>query len=123
VPQVAPGRYAISLDAATPGTYSLELRLEYQGRLVYLERRGLATGFADELRVRPANEELLQSIASLSGGRYRPPATAIFAPTSQTVPRTEELWRYFLAAAVIILMLDVVIRRTVRERASGTISA
>ncbi|MGO9113600.1 MAG: VWA domain-containing protein, partial [Thermoguttaceae bacterium] len=114
VPQVAPGRYAISLEAATPGTYSLEPRLQYQGRLVYLERRGLATGFADELRVRPANEELLRSIASLSGGRYRPSAAAIFAPMWQTVPRTEELWRYFLAAAMLILLFDVAIRRTVR---------
>jgi uncharacterized membrane protein/uncharacterized protein YegL len=123
VPQVAPGRYATSLDAAAPGTYCLELRLEYQGRLVYLERRGLANGFADELRVRPANEELLQSIASLGGGRYRPSPAVIFAPSSQAVPRSEELWRYFLTAAVIILMLDVVIRRTVQEKASGTISA
>jgi uncharacterized membrane protein len=114
VPQVAPGRYATSLEAPTPGSYFLELRLEYQGRLVYLERRGLATGFADELRVRPVNEELLQSIASLSGGRYWPSAAAIFAPTSQTVPRTEELWRYFLAAAVMLLLSDVAIRRTVR---------
>jgi hypothetical protein len=115
VPQVAPGRYATSLEAAVPGIYALELRLEHQGRLVCLARRGLATGFADELRVRPANEELLQSIASQSGGRYRPSAAAIFAPSSQTVPRTEELWRYFLAAAVLILLLDVGIRRTVRS--------
>jgi uncharacterized membrane protein/uncharacterized protein YegL len=119
MPQVAPGRYATSLEAATPGTYFLEVRLEYQGRLVYLERRGLTIGFADELRVRPANEELLQSIASLSGGRYRPESTAIFAPSSQTVPRTENLWRYFLTAAVLILLLDVAIRRAWRGSAGA----
>ena len=115
VPQVAPGRYATILEAATPGTYCLELRAEYQGRLVYLERRGLATGFADELRVRPANEQLLQTIASQSGGRYRPQAAEIFAPSLRTVPRTEDLWRYFLTAALLLLLVDVAIRRTVRS--------
>jgi uncharacterized membrane protein len=115
VPQVAPGRYAARLDAATEGTCVLELRVEYQGRQVHFERRGLVAGFADELRVRPADEPLLRSIASLSGGRYRPQAAAIFRPSSRTVPRTEALWRYLLTAAVVILLVDVAVRRTVRN--------
>ena len=89
--------------------------MEYEGRLVYLERRGLVTGFADELRVRPANEQLLQAIASQSGGRYRPQAAEIFAPSSRTVARTEELWRYFVTVTLLLLLVDVTIRRTSRS--------
>ena len=111
VRQVAPGRYAAELATPEPGMYYLELSLRHQGRLVYVQRRGIAAGYADEFRTRPADRELLRSIAERTGGTYNPEPAAVFAPPNRTVPRTMLLWPYFVTLASGVFVLDVVLRR------------
>ena len=118
VAQVAPGRYAADFATPAPGAYYLELRLSHQGRLVYVQRRGISVGYADEFRTRPADRELLQSIAEVTGGTYDPDPAAIFTPPDKTVPRTTLLWSYLLATSAGIFLLDVVLRRTGRPGAA-----
>jgi hypothetical protein len=118
--QVAPGRYAAAFDTPWPGQYFAEVRLRHQGRLVYVERRGLAVDYADEYRTRPANQELLQQIAKVTGGTYDPSPEALFA-SSSSVPRTTQLWPYLLIAAAVVFTLDVAVRRTIpRPPAPGS---
>jgi len=114
--QVAPGRYAAHFDAPGPGTYYLELRVRHEGRLVYVERRGLAVSYADELRSKPTNHELLEEIAEITGGTYSPKPAEVFREPDTRVPRTTPLWPGLLAAAAVLLVVDVAIRRLVRTR-------
>src|SRR5581483_8195255 len=84
---------------------------KYQGKVLYQQSRGLAVGYSDELRLRPANKELLQSVARVSGGRFDPTPEAVFASDGQTALRATPLWPYLLLAAAIVFVADVALRR------------
>jgi uncharacterized membrane protein len=109
--QVAPGRYAASLEVAVHGPYYLEGNLRYQGRLIDTERLGLVVSYADELRTRPVNEKLLREIAERTGGRYDPTPEEALAPSGQTVLQTFRLWPWLLGAVLTGLVLDVRLKR------------
>lgn len=109
--QTAPGRYTAEFDTPHAGAYHLEIAQKHQGKLLYRQSRGLAVGYADELRLRPTNEELLQAIARSSGGRYDPPAEELFAATDRAAARATPLWPYLVTAAALLFLLDVALRR------------
>jgi hypothetical protein len=123
VPQVAPGRYATSVPATSQGIYCLEMRLRNGEQSLFIERRAVVIGYADELRTRPTNEALLQHIAEATGGTYDPKPERVFAPSNRAVPRTIPLWPYFLAAAAVILVVDVGARRLPLNRPGQDLAA
>jgi len=97
----------------------LELTVDHRGKKVFGERRGLAVGFPDELRTRPAEHDLLRAIAEATGGVYDPSPAALAGPASRTVSETIFLWSYFLIAALVIFVIDVVVRRLPRMNGRG----
>jgi uncharacterized membrane protein len=109
--QAAPGRYTAEFDTPHAGAYHMEIAQKHQGKLLYRQSRGLAVGYADELRLRPTNEELLHDIARVSGGAYGPEPEAVFAATYRTAERATPLWPYLATAAAILFLLDVALRR------------
>src|SRR5262249_30645234 len=78
--QTAPGRYALTFATPQAGAYHLELVQRQQGKLLFHQSRGLVVGYPDELRLRPPNEELLRTLARVTGGRYAPEPEAVFEP-------------------------------------------
>jgi Mg-chelatase subunit ChlD len=109
--QTAPGRYVAEFDTPRSGEYHLEIAQKHQGKLLYQQSRGLMVGYADELRLRPTNTELLHAIAQVSGGQYDPAPEALFAPTERTAPRGTPLWPYLIMAAAALFLIDVALRR------------
>jgi uncharacterized membrane protein len=109
--QTAPGRYQAEFPTPLPGSYHLEFAQKFQGKLLYQQSRGLAVGYSDELRLRPTNKDLLQSIARVSGGTYDPTAEQVFASNDRTALRATPLWPYLLAVAAVIFVADVALRR------------
>ncbi len=109
--QTAPGRYQAEFDTPLTGSYHLEFAQKYRGQLLYQQSRGLSVGYPDELRLRPTNVDLLKSVSRVSRGRYEPRAEEIFAATERTALRAIPLWPYLLAAAVLIFVADVALRR------------
>ena len=73
--------------------------------------RTFDAAYAKEFHMRPADRDLLRKIAEVSGGRFDPPPRGILLPDGRTVPRTMPLGYYLLAAAAMILVLDVAVRR------------
>ncbi len=109
--QSAPGRYVAEFETPRSGAYHLEIAQKHQGKLLYQQSRGLMVGYADELRLRPTNNELLETMARTTGGLYDPPAEAIFADADRTAERGTPLWPYLVTAAVLLFLLDVALRR------------
>ncbi len=108
--QTAPGRYRREFDTPHAGAYHLEMT-QKQGGVLSRQSRGLMVGYPDELRLRPTNEELLQAIASASGGRYDPRPVEIFDAGGRTAKRATPLWPYLVMAAAAIFLIDVALRR------------
>ena len=109
--QTAPGRYQAEFDATKSGSYQLMLTQSQNGQVVGQQSRGLAVGYPDELRLRPANLDLLKSIAAATGGRFEPAPSAVFAPPARSAPRATPLWPYLVGAASLLFVVDVALRR------------
>jgi len=121
--QIAPGRYAANFQfsilnsqfsiLAPPAPYRLEATLTRGGHPIYVGRRGLVVGYADELRLKPTDQDLLRSIAEITGGRYNPRPDEVFAPPEDdaAVRRTAACLPYLLMAATLIFLVDVALKR------------
>lgn len=109
--QTAPGRYATDFETPRSGAYHLEVSLKQNDQVIYRQSRGMMVGYSDELRIRPTNETLLRSIAETSGGTYAPAPEHIFYRPNESANRPTPLWPYLLTAALLLLILDVALRR------------
>jgi hypothetical protein len=109
--QVAPGRYQAEFETPHPGSYHLEFTQKRGGQVLSHQSRGLAVGYPDELRLRPTNTGLLRALAEDSGGRFNPPAEAVFAASPRAARRATPLWPYLVAAAALLFVADVALRR------------
>jgi len=109
--QSAPGRYHTEFPTNQPGAYHLEIAVRQDSRILYRQSRGIIVGYSDELRIRPANKALLQTVAEHSGGRFDPDPTQLFVDDHRQAVRFTELWPYLLSTAMVLLVLDVGLRR------------
>ena len=125
--QTAPGRYVAEFDTPLSGAYHLSMSQKTAGgTLLHQQTRGLIVGYPDELRLYPTNNELLQTLATTTGGRFNPSPEEIFAPaptafdkkslgqkgvSPRTAQRTTPLWPMLVMAACLLFLLDVALRR------------
>ena len=117
--QTAPGRYVAEFDTPNSGAYHLNLsqRTANGGPVIHQQTRGLTVGYSDELRLRPTNTELLQQIATATGGRFDPqPREALLdAPAAAASPRLAQqarpLWPELVMLALVLFVFDVALRR------------
>lgn len=75
------------------------------------QSRGLVVGYPEELRLRPANLALLNTLAEASGGLLNPAPDQTLLATNQTTPRPTPLWPCLVATAACLFVLDVALRR------------
>ena len=67
--------------------------------------------YPERLQVRPTNEALLRAVAKTSGGRFNPKAEELFSAPLAAVAQAIDLTPYLLAAAVLVFLLDLVLKR------------
>lgn len=109
--QTAPGRYENQVETKRPGAYHMEITVSQNDKVVYRQSRGLMVGYSDELRIKPSDEQLLQTVAESSGGLFNPTVQQIFDPGDETTSRPTPLWPHLLTAAAILFLIDVALRR------------
>lgn len=108
---VRPTQVLSGIDTVASGAYHLELSQEQNGTQTFRQTRGVVVGYPDELRLGPPNEQLMQRIASVSGGDYAPTAAQIFNPGDRIARQVIRLWPWLLMGALSIFLLDVALRR------------
>ena len=106
----APGRYEASFPADQRGAYLMELG-QTRGSQTVRQNRGLVVGYPSELRLRPADDALLHQIAEVSAGRFRPTVQQLTTPDGRTAHRRIPLWPHLLIATLLLLVIDVALRR------------
>ena len=57
------------------------------------------------------NEQLLRQMTGFTGGRYNPSPKQVFDPQGRSVPSTTRLWPGLLGLAVVLNLLELVIRK------------
>ncbi len=105
--QVAPGRYEATVLADASRAVTVTTSDPAGGTIA----RVLVPDEASEYRFRPTDEALLKSLASATGGSWKPePAALSAAPTDRHSER-RPLWPALTIAALILWFLDILLRR------------
>lgn len=121
VVQTAPGLYQAEFETPESGAWYIQATQQVDGQPARQHSRGLVIGYDDELRLRPVNEDVLQSVASLSGGRFNPDPATVFDPVpDESAARVHSLWPWLLSAGMVLFVLDVALRRLELRRLFGT---
>lgn len=109
--QTAPGRYEAAFDAPGEGAYLVSLVREGgPGPRV----TGAVQSYSAEFDVREADRELLERVAGVTGGRLEEDrdtlAQTLFSARRATT-RARDVWQWLVALALLLLPLDVGLRR------------
>lgn len=116
--QTAPGLYEGSFRPDKTGTYLLHVAGLAGDELVASQTRGFVMSYSPEYQTTEIDPALLPDLASIGGGRVLPadaPAE-VFAHTLPPAQGTTPLWPWFLAAAILLLPVDVGLRRVIFGR-------
>lgn len=110
--QVAPGRYQVSVPATKPGLYRIDVAQTREGGVTVSESTGFSVPGAPEFRRLGSNEVLLKELAAATGGRALSDASEAFSRQGlPSAPGWEPLWPYLLGLALLLLPLEVALRR------------
>src|SRR5205807_6478261 len=104
--QIGPGSYEADVALTQKGSYVFHLIGDDGGA-----SRTLAYSYPDEYHFYPPNTESLHSISNETKGKYQPHAEDIFDPQGETAALPVPLWPYFAAAALVLYIADVLLRR------------
>lgn len=110
--QVGVGRYRAVVPAESPGVYLAQVAVtDAQGQTLGTASAGLVVSYSPEYSPSGDTPSVLEDLAALTGGRERPAATAVFAPTGQAVGVVEEIGLPLLWLALLLWPLDIALRR------------
>jgi Mg-chelatase subunit ChlD len=114
--QVAPGEYRASIASPIQGTYIVQVAGSQDGRVVVQSAAGMVVPYSAEYRQGQGNPELLAALARSTGGsRLAQPADA-FAHNLAPVYSAHEIALPLLLLALLLLPLDIGIRRLILRR-------
>ncbi len=115
--QTGPGSYRAEFDlspaadATAPGTATTMFSVSSPELLERPYVFGHTRSYPREFLHTEANEDFLRALAAAGHGRFGPTADAVFAPPAHFSSRRLDLTNYFLAAALILLPIDIFLRR------------
>jgi Ca-activated chloride channel homolog len=117
--QTAPGRYEADLPLARYGSYLLHAALEKsveddrgERKIAVAESFGHVTNpYPREYLALAPDIETLARVAELTGGRVDPQPREPVDPGGESVSFHEDLWPRFIGAAIVVFLLDLLVRR------------
>lgn len=117
--QVAPGRYRADFAPSAEGAYLIRVTgsQEGDGEAVVAQTGGWVLGYSPEYRRLESNLALLETVAEMTGGRdLAGDPGAAFAHTLSGTPAARPIWPWLALLAVVLLPVDVALRRLVLTR-------
>ena len=114
--QVGPGNYQGRLASPPPGTYLVQIAGVDNDRVVVQEVAGLVVPYSAEYRSNQGNTALLSELAALTAGHSLSTGAEAFAPLQGNVSRAQEIGLPLLILALLLLPLDIALRRVMLRR-------
>ncbi len=109
--QTAPGQYQATLPSPPTGAYLIQLAAAVDGQPVAAQTVGLVVPYSPEYRQREANPALLTALADVTGGQLLTTPAPVFRHDQAAVRRAREIGLPLLVLALLLLPLDVAVRR------------
>ena len=116
--QIAPGRYEAQFVPNTDGAYFIRVAgSDGTEESVVGQTSGWVLGYSPEYRDFETNPQLLENVAALTGGQdLAGLETAVFNHTLPSDATTRPVWTWLTLLAVLLLPLDIAVRRLVVTR-------
>ncbi|MFH0963193.1 MAG: VWA domain-containing protein [Planctomycetota bacterium] len=111
IQQTGPGRYEAGFDARLPGTHYLSLSYTNPEGKTALFTQGITVPYSAEYRELSANLPKLEALAAATDGRMLAGDEDVFARTFKPTPRLEAAWPLLLVLAILLVPVDVFVRR------------
>ncbi len=111
ISQTSPGKYELEFPTQDVGPYFLNIVQKQGSEIVNTQVSGTVVSYQDEYLVHNANESLLTQLSNVSGGKFNISAEDVFRTPENPVTLRIHLWRPFLIAALILLLIDIALRR------------
>lgn len=111
ISQTSPGRYELEFPTQDVGPYFLNIMQKQAGEIVNTQVTGTVVSYPEEYLVHNANESLLTQLSTVSGGKFNISAEEAFRSPENPVTLRIHLWRPFLITALILLLIDIALRR------------
>jgi uncharacterized membrane protein len=107
--QTAPGSYRAELELPPEGTTVISVSSPAlpEGTYVF----GHTRSYPQEFLTTETNEGLLRSLAEIGGGKFDAPPRDVFTRPTRAVALRRDLTNSFLIAALLLLPLDIFLRR------------
>jgi Ca-activated chloride channel family protein len=109
--QIAPGRYEADIPLSRYGVFGLRAVHRRDGRVVAESRGEVNNPYPREYATVVPDLALLEALARSTGGRVDPSPRALGDSGGAVVRRSRPLWKWPVGAAVVLLLLDVLLRR------------
>jgi hypothetical protein len=123
--QIAPGRYETQFTPQTDGAYFIRVAgtNATDEEVTIGQTSGWVLGYSPEYKQFEANPGLLESVAAQTGGQdfsilegENAAAEAIFNHNLNTEPVSQPIWPWLALLAVLLLPIDIALRRLVITR-------
>lgn len=116
--QVAPGRYEGRFVPDTEGAYFIRVAgSATEGEATVAQTTGWVLGYSPEYRHFEANVPLLEALAEIGNGRnLAGDVAAVFEHNLPSESATRPIWPWLTLLAVVLLPVDVAVRRLVVSR-------
>lgn len=112
--QVAPGRYEGTFVPQGEGAHFLRTNATADDGTVYSQNNGWVMTYSPEYEIRESDPALLENVAEITGGRsLAGDAGGVFAHDIDAVSAATPLWPWLLLAALLLLPLDIAVRRLI----------
>ncbi len=109
--QIAPGRYRVEFPLPAPGEGATLFAVSAPEALERPYVFGFTRSFAREFLRSATNEDALRQIATEAHGKYDAKPDAVFQRPGRFLAQWRDLTNVFLAAALLLLPLDIYLRR------------
>lgn len=109
--QTAAGRYELDIPLDQYGSYGLKATHDKDGDTIAVSLGSISNPYPREYLFVEPNRAALRQAAQVAGGATDPEHATLFDPMGEEVKYREELWPWFLIAALIMLVFDLAMRR------------
>jgi von Willebrand factor type A domain len=121
--ETAPGRFEADVPTPEVGAYLMRVEVSAAGRLLDAATTGVAIAYSPELRFIGTDLPFLRQVAEAGGGVVLSAAGEALSEPVPPVNVTQSLAEWLLVLAVVLLPLDVALRRLVIGRKKPVLRA
>lgn len=114
--RAAADSFSGSVEAAEPGAYLISTEIRAQDRSLYRDTVGAVRTYSPEYRPGAADTELLEAVATVTGGRPDIAPAAAFDPDLEAGSEQVDIRDRLLVVALLLLVVDIALRRLILTR-------